>query len=125
MGISQEYSRTQRVAEQLQRELAALIQFDIQDPRLGMVTISRVKLSRDLSHARVFVTVLDDGKLITSDQSIKTLNNAARFMRSQLARRMNVRTVPSLRFCYDSSLSQGNYLSDLIDQARASDSNQS
>ncbi len=125
MGISQEYSRTQRVAEQLQRELAALIQFDIQDPRIGMVTISRVKLSRDLSHAQILVTVLDDNKLITSEQSIKALNNAARFMRTQLAQRMNMRIVPNLRFCYDSSLRQGNYISDLIDQARATDSNQS
>jgi ribosome-binding factor A len=119
--MGQEYSRTRRVADQLQRELATLIQFEVKDPRVGMVTISAVEVSRDLGYARVFVTVLDDQEPIPLDESIKALNNAASFMRSQLARRMSLRTVPNLFFCYDESLKRGNYLSNLIDQARATD----
>ena len=123
--MAQEYSRTQRVADQIQRELAALIQREVKDPRVGMATVSAVEVSRDLSHAKVFVTVLNGGE----DQqeiieSVKALNNASGFLRSQLGQRMKLRIVPTLRFHFDDSLSRGNYLSNLIDQARASDPEQ-
>ena len=120
--MAQEYSRTQRVADQIQRELAALIQREVKDPRVGMATVSAVEVSRDLSHAKVFVTILngaEDTHEIT--ESVKALNNASGFLRSQLGQRMKLRIVPTLRFHYDDSLSRGNYLSNLIDQARASD----
>lgn len=120
--MAQEYSRTQRVADQIQRELAALIQREVKDPRVGMATVSAVEVSRDLSHAKVFVTVLNGGEdqqEIT--ESVKALNNASGFLRSQLGQRMKLRIVPTLRFHFDDSLSRGNYLSNLIDQARASD----
>ncbi|CAI8364624.1 MAG: 30S ribosome-binding factor [Oceanospirillaceae bacterium UBA2001] len=123
--MAQEYSRTQRVADQIQRELAALIQREVKDPRLGMATVSAVEVSRDLSHAKVFVTVLNGGEdqqEIT--ESVKALNNASGFLRSQLGQRMKLRIVPTLRFHFDDSLSRGNYLSNLIDQARASDPEQ-
>jgi len=84
-----------------------------------------VEVSRDLSHAKVFVTILNGGEdpqEIT--QSVKALNNASGFLRSQLGQRMKLRIVPTLRFHYDDSLSRGNYLSNLIDQARASDPEQ-
>ena len=123
--MAQEYSRTQRVADQIQRELAALIQREVKDPRLGMATVSAVEVSRDLSHAKVFVTILngdEDQQEIT--ESVKALNNASGFLRSQLGQRMKLRIVPTLRFHFDDSLSRGNYLSNLIDQARASDPEQ-
>lgn len=123
--MAQEYSRTQRVADQIQRELAALIQREVKDPRVGMATVSAVEVSRDLSHAKVFVTVLNGGEdqqEIT--ESVKALNNASGFLRSQLGQRMKLRIVPTLRFHFDDSLSRGNYLSSLIDQARASDPEQ-
>lgn len=123
--MAQEYSRTQRVADQIQRELAALIQREVKDPRVGMATVSAVEVSRDLSHAKVFVTVLNGGEdqqEIT--ESVKALNNASGFLRSQLGQRMKLRIVPTLRFHFDDSLSRGNYLSNLIDQARASDPEQ-
>ena len=120
--MAQEYSRTQRVADQIQRELAALIQREVKDPRVGMATVSAVEVSRDLSHAKVFVTILNgDEDKEAMRESIKALNNAAGFLRSQLGQRMKLRIVPTLRFHYDDSLSRGNYLSNLIDQARASD----
>ena len=123
--MAQEYSRTQRVADQIQRELAALIQREVKDPRVGMATVSAVEVSRDLSHAKVFVTVLNGGEdqqEIT--ESVKALNNASGFLRSQLGQRMKLRIVTTLRFHFDDSLSRGNYLSNLIDQARASDPEQ-
>jgi len=78
--MAQEYSRTQRVADQIQRELAALIQREVKDPRVGMATVSAVEVSRDLSHAKVFVTILngdEDQQEIT--ESVKALNNASGF----------------------------------------------
>jgi len=123
--MAQEYSRPQRVADQIQRELAALIQREVKDPRVGMATVSAVEVSRDLSHAKVFVTILngdEDQQEIT--ESVKALNNASGFLRSQLGQRMKLRIVPTLRFHFDDSLSRGNYLSNLIDKARASDPEQ-
>jgi ribosome-binding factor A len=123
--MAQEYSRTQRVADQIQRELANLIQREVKDPRVGMATVSAVEVSRDLSHAKVFVTIFNGGEdeqEITD--SVKALNNASGFLRGQLGRRMKLRIVPTLRFHYDDSLARGNYLSNLIDRARASDPEQ-
>ncbi|HIG36450.1 MAG TPA: 30S ribosome-binding factor RbfA [Oceanospirillaceae bacterium] len=120
--MAQEYSRTQRVADQIQRELAALIQREVKDPRVGMATVSAVEVSRDLSHAKVFVTIFNGGE--DQDEireSVKALNNASGFLRSKLGQRMKLRIVPTLRFHFDDSLSRGNYLSNLIDEARASD----
>ena len=123
--MAQEYSRTQRVADQIQRELAALIQREVKDPRVGMATVSAVEVSRDLSHAKVFVTILNSGEDQQGmTESVKALNNASGFLRSQLGQRMKLRIVPTLRFHFDDSLSRGNYLSNLIDQARASDPEQ-
>ena len=123
--MAQEYSRTQRVADQIQRELASLIQREVKDPRVGMATVSAVEVSLDLSHAKVFVTIFngseDEQEII---ESVKALNSASGFLRSQLGQRMKLRIVPTLRFHYDDSLSRGNYLSNLIDQARASDPEQ-
>ena len=118
---AQEYSRPQRVADQIQRELAVIIQQDMKDPRVGMTTVSAVELSRDLSHAKVFVSFLTTEKdavegIVTP---VKILNQASSFLRSKLGQRMQLRAIPSLRFHYDKSLQQGNYLSNLIDQAIA------
>ena len=90
-----------------------------------MATVSAVEVSRDLSHAKVFVTIFngsEDEQEIT--ESVKALNSASGFLRSQLGQRMKLRIVPTLRFHFDDSLSRGNYLSNLIDQARASDPEQ-
>lgn len=119
--MAKEYSRKQRVAEQIQKELAQLIQLEMKDPRLGMVTVSAVEVSRDLAFADVYVSFLgvDDQEKI--DQSLKILGQAAGFLRSQLARAIKLRFTPQLRFYYDSSLQRGAYLSSLIDEAVAKD----
>jgi len=113
--MPKDFSRTRRVGEQIQRELAVLIQQEIKDPRLGMVTVSAVEVSRDLSVAKVFVTVFDEQHDIA--QSLEALNHAAGFLRHCLGKSMSLRSVPILKFIYDESVSQGNRLSSLIDEA--------
>lgn len=119
--MAKEYSRTQRVADQIQKELAQLIQLEMKDPRLGMVTVSAVEVSRDMSFADIYVSFLgvDDQQKI--DQSLKVLSQATGFLRSQLARAIKLRFTPQLRFYYDNSLRRGAYLSSLIDEAIAQD----
>lgn len=118
--MAKDFSRTRRIGEQMQRELATLIQQEIQDPRLGMVTVSAVEVSRDLAHAKVFITVLDDQQQDIA-ASLEVLNRAGGFLRHELGRRMTLRTVPALRFVYDESMVRGNELSRLIDEAVKSD----
>lgn len=115
--MAKEFSRTQRVADQLQRELAQLIQLEIKDPRLGMVTVSAVEVSRDLAVANIYVSFLgmDDQEQI--DESLSVLKKASGFLRSQVARSMKLRFTPQLRFHFDNSLRRGAFLSSLIEEA--------
>jgi len=113
--MPKDYSRTRRVGEQVQREMAQLVQQEIKDPRLGLITISAVKLSRDMSHANVFFTVLDEEHPI--EETLKILEGAAGFLRHELAKRMQLRIVPHIHFKYDESISYGNDLSALINKA--------
>lgn len=114
-----EFSRTQRMGDQIQRELAQLIQQQISDPRVGMVTVSGVHLSRDLAHAKVFITVLDDKQ--DAAKSVQVLNSAAGFLRHELARRTLMRVIPKLRFIYDPTVERGANLVALINAAVSSD----
>lgn len=119
--MAREYSRTQRVADFLQRELAALIQHELRDPRVGMVSITGVNVSRDLGHAKVFFTVLGSDSSDDASESIEALNKAAGFLRSQLSRDSNMRSVPQLRFYFDTSVGQGRYMEELIRRAADAD----
>ena len=114
-----EFSRTDRVGSQIQRELAGLVHDELDDPRLGMVTIQAVKVVRDLSHAKVFFTFL--GGTLDSRGTAHILNEAAPYFRHELGRRIKLRSVPELRFVHDESIDRGDRLSSLIDQAIASD----
>lgn len=116
-----EFKRTDRVADQLQQELAVLIQREIKDPRLGMVTVSGVTVSRDLGYADVYVTLLGDDDAERIKENLAVLKRAAGFLRSQTARRIKLRHVPELRFHYDESVTRGHKLSSLIDQAVEAD----
>ncbi len=113
--MAREYSRTVRVAEQLRRELAILIQQEVKDPRLGMVTVSDVEVSSDLAHAKVYVTVLGGEDKI--EETVAVLNRAANFLRRELGRRLVLRIIPRLKFHYDRSIRQGAELSALIEKA--------
>lgn len=121
--MPRDFPRTRRVGEQLQRELAGLIRDQIKDPRLGMVTVAAVEVSRDLAHAKVFVTVLGDAQ--ARKASLDVLNHAAGFLRHELGQRVLMRTVPQLRFVYDESSERGARISALIDQALAADNTKS
>jgi len=107
------------VGEQIQRELASLMHDEIDDPRLGLVSISAVEVSRDLSHAKVFFSTL--GERHDADTSLQVLQGACGFLRHQLGRRMAMRHVPQLHFKQDHSLEQGARLSALIDAAVRTD----
>lgn len=120
--MAKEYSRTQRIGDQMQRELALLIQREIKDPRLGLVTITAVDVSRDLSHAKIFITIMgqdDDQEAVKGN--LRILNDAAGFLRMQLGKSMKLRTVPQLHFNYDASIRRGVELSSLIERAVAED----
>ena len=133
--------RNQRVADQIQRELATLIQIEMKDPRIGLVSITGVDISRDLGYANVYVTVLNtlsDSKELNRstlaapgeldklevEDNLNALRQAAGYLRTMLAKRLEIRSVPKLQFHYDSSVEKGQQLSDLIDNALAADREQ-
>jgi ribosome-binding factor A len=120
-----EFKRTDRVADQLQKELAVLIQREVKDPRLGMVTVSGVEVSRDLGYADVHVTLLGEDTPERIKENLKVLKQAAGFLRGQVARRIKLRHMPELRFHYDESVVRGQRLSSLIQEAVASDRSRS
>jgi len=117
--MSRDFSRAARIADQIQRDLSDLIRLEVKDPRVDLVTISAVDVSRDLSHAKVYVTSMAPGH--SPEQTTAALQHAAGFLRSQLARSLKLRTVPHLEFAYDPSVERGIRLSQLIDQAVAED----
>ena len=97
------------------QKLGDLIQRELRDPRVGMITITGVDVSPDFSHAKVFFTVLEKQRL---DDAREGLRRAAGFLRSQLARRIKLYTTPELRFEYDESVERGDRLSRLIDSVK-------
>jgi ribosome-binding factor A len=119
--MAKEYARTQRVSDHLQRELATLIQREVRDPRVGMVSVTGVDVSRDLRHARVYYTVMGSDSSEDAKESTEALNRAAGFLRSQLSRDSNMRSVPQLRFYFDSSVGRGREMEDLIHRAAQAD----
>ena len=114
--MPREFSRTQRVADQIQREVALLLKRDVSDPRLEAVTVAAVRVSRDLAHAKIYVTFLDlDESQIESN--MQALAHAAGYLRRRLASRTQMRGVPRLHFVHDVSVTRGSQLRALIDRA--------
>jgi ribosome-binding factor A len=118
--MAREFSRTNRISEVVMRELAQMIQHEISDPRVGMVTVSHVDVTSDLKYAKVYITRLDG---FDSEHDVKEclkgLSNAAGFLRRGLAKRVELRATPELRFLYDKSLEHGFHMDDLIAKANA------
>lgn len=118
-----EFSRLDRIGDQMQRELAVMIQREIKDPRLdAMITVSGVKVSKDLGYADIYVTVLgkeDNPEVIAENMAI--LKQAAGFLRGRIGQSIKLRVVPQLRFHYDESVQRGQHLSNLIEKALAED----
>lgn len=116
--MAREFSRTQRVSQEIQKEIAIILQREIKDPRVGMATVSGVDLSRDMAYATVFVTFLN---FMDEDQNseqvklgIRVLNDIAGYIRSLLGKEMRLRIIPELKFEYDSSLVEGMRMSNLV-----------
>ena len=117
--MPKDYPRSRRIAEQVQRELADIIRLELKDPRVGLITITDVEVTPDHKLAKVFFTLLGDEARIA--EATRGLSNAAGFLRSELARRFEMRSVPSLMFVHDASVERGARLSQLIDAAVAED----
>lgn len=120
--MPREFSRSERMAEQLRRELAEIVRDEINDPRLGFVSFTEIRMSRDLSHAVVYCSVLNSE---SQDEAIAVLNRAVGFIRKEIARRIRARIVPTLKFVVDDSVIRGVAMDELISKARKSDANNS
>ncbi|MGL4826703.1 MAG: 30S ribosome-binding factor RbfA [Vibrionaceae bacterium] len=114
--MAKEFSRVQRVEQQLQKEIALILQREIKDPRIGMVTVSSVESSRDLAYAKVYVTFFTLGSQ-TPEEGLAALREAAGFIRSLLGKVIRLRVTPELTFVYDQSLTEGMRISNLVTQA--------
>jgi ribosome-binding factor A len=107
-----------RVADQIQKDLSELIAFELKDPRVGMITISEVKLTPDYAHAKIFFTLLKDDPDAVK-QTLEGLVRSAGYLRGQLGKRLHIHTLPQLHFVHDTSTRRGMEMSALIDQANA------
>ncbi|MGU3414753.1 30S ribosome-binding factor RbfA [Enterobacteriaceae bacterium C23F] len=113
--MAKEFGRPQRVSQELQKEIAIILQREIKDPRLGlMTTVSGVEVSRDLAYAKVFVTFLNDKDEAAVKAGIRALQDASGFIRTLLGKAMRLRIVPELTFFYDNSLVEGMRMSNLV-----------
>jgi ribosome-binding factor A len=117
--MPKDFSRSLRVADQIQRELADLIRSELKDPRVGLITLTGVEVSPDYAHAKVFFTTLDAAHLPDVRAGLR---RAAGFLRHELGHRIRIHTLPELHFEYDASVEQGVRLSKLIDEAIDEDS---
>lgn len=112
--MPRDFKRTDRIADAIQKAVAMIIQQEMKDHKLGMVTISEVSVSKDLAHAKIYVNVFPDEQGV---ESVKTLNKASAFMRGLLAKQVKTRVTPQLRFIYDDTTLKANKLSKIIDEA--------
>lgn len=121
--MPREFSRSERMAEQLRRELAEIVRGEIKDPRLGLISFTEVRLSRDLSHAVIYCSVFHsvESSPEQQDASIEILNRAAGFIRKEIAHRIRARIVPTLKFVMDDSVTRGEAMDELISEAIKSD----
>ncbi|MCV2215884.1 30S ribosome-binding factor RbfA [Thauera sp. Sel9] len=112
--MPKEYSRSQRVVEQIRRELAELIRLEVKDPRVGFITLTDVEITPDYAHAKVFFTSMTGEADVP--EILKGLRRAGGFLRRELGRRIRIHTIPELHFHYDRSVEEGSRLSRLIDE---------
>ena len=120
--MPREFSRSERMAEQLRRELAEIVRDEIKDPRLGFMSFTEVRMSRDLSHAVIYCSFFNAEK---EKESIEVLNRAVGFIRKEIAHRIRARIVPTLKFVVDESVMRGVAMDELISKAIKSDKNNS
>ena len=115
--MSREFSRTDRVGQQIHKEVASILQneFKNRDPGVGFITVSGAEVSRDLAHAKVFVTFFteDENKI---KEDLQTLEENKGFVRSLLAKRVRMRSVPTIHFMRDVSITEGMRISHIVSQ---------
>ena len=117
--MTREFERGARLGEHIRRVLADLIRRELDDPRLGLLSITEVRVSRDLAHAKVYYSLLAGDNDIGDVKAV--LSGASGRLRAGLARVLTARTVPALEFVYDESLAHGARMDELIAAARARD----
>ena len=119
--MARDYSRFDRIGDQMQRELAQLIQREVKDPRVGLVTINAVKVSKDLGYADIYVSLLTTEELTEESPEVagalQVLNKVSGFLRGQVGKAMKLRVIPQLRFHFDSLLNQSRKMDRLIREA--------
>lgn len=118
--MAKEFSRSQRVSQQVQKEIALILQREIKDPRIGMVTVSGADVSKDLAYAKIFVTFLTTGDQ-TPEAGLEALTEASGYIRSLLGKAIRLRVTPEITFCFDQSLTEGMRISNMVSQAVKSD----
>lgn len=111
--MPKEYSRSQRVVEQIRRELAELIRLEVKDPRVGFITLTDVEITPDYAHAKVYFTSMTGETDVP--EILQGLRRATGFLRRELGRRVRIHTTPELHWHYDRSVEEGSRLSKLID----------
>ena len=116
--MPRQFYRSERVGGLLRRELAQLIQTEIKDPDIGFISLSDVEVSRDLAHAKVFITVFEEEK---ASPTIKALQHSAGFLRKRLGQQLRMRNIPELHFVHDASVETGQRMDQLIETAVSSD----
>jgi ribosome-binding factor A len=119
--MAREFKRTDRVADALQRSVSQFIQQEIRDPRIGMVNVNDVNVTRDFAYAKIFVTFVGRETEEECEAALSVLNKAAGFLRTLVAKDMDLRTTPRLQFVYDKTTIRGNKLASLIERAVADD----
>ena len=115
--MPREFTRAERVSDAVQQELAVLIREGVRDPRVGMVSVTDVDVSRDLAYAKIHVTFLGERTQEEIDEAMSALNGASGYLRKLLASSIKLRITPKLTFLFDESGRRGQHLSALIDYA--------
>ena len=115
--MPREFTRAERVSDAVQQEIAVLIRDEVRDPRIGMVSVTDVEVSRDLAYAKVYITFLGDRSQGHIDEAVTALNGASGYLRKLLASNIKLRITPKLTFLFDESGRRGQHLSALIDRA--------
>ena len=115
--MPREFTRAERVSDAVQQELAVLIRDNVRDPRVGMLSVTDVEISRDLAYAKVFVSFIGERSQNDIEAALEALNGASGYLRKLLAGSIKLRITPKLQFSYDESGRRGQHLSALIDLA--------
>lgn len=111
------YKRSARVGDLIREEVADIIMHKLRDPRLGFITVTEAWISDDLRHARVYVSVLEDAK---KNETLKILASSARFIRSELSKRVKIKFIPKLVFKLDKSIEYGAKMDKILNEIKSS-----